>query len=150
MSIKLIALGNRLMGDDAAGIVIAEKLKELLEKYDIEVIIGETDTEYCFYKINEEDFLIIIDSTYYGKKPGSISLIPLNIIINSRRNLCSQHQRSLFDLLLMHKKQVNGLLIGIEAKEIYFSDTLSHELQNSIEDICSNIYAIVLNIIRAY
>ena len=53
MAKKVIAIGNRLMMDDAVGVVILEKIKNILEDKGIETIIGETDVDFCFSKLNQ-------------------------------------------------------------------------------------------------
>ncbi|MBZ9623058.1 hypothetical protein G9F71_009330 [Clostridium sp. FP2] len=83
MGKKVIAIGNRLMMDDAIAVLILEKIKNILENEGIEAIIGETDVEFCFSKLNEQDLFYIIDSTYYENLPGTVTFknlkhIPIN------------------------------------------------------------------------
>jgi hydrogenase maturation protease len=49
--IKVIGIGNRLMMDDGITIAILENLKNNLDSMGIEVIIRETDFQFCFYSI---------------------------------------------------------------------------------------------------
>lgn len=54
------------MGDDGIAIYVTEMLRKELESRGIEVIIGETDSQYCISKIEEGDFLLILDASYFG------------------------------------------------------------------------------------
>lgn len=47
MKNKVIAIGNILMGDDGVGIAVVEKIRHELEQDNIQVIIGETNFNYC-------------------------------------------------------------------------------------------------------
>ena len=58
MNVKLIAIGNKIMGDDRIGPLVAEHLEKFLSQLGIEVVIGETDIGYCLSKINEKDMII--------------------------------------------------------------------------------------------
>ena len=77
MSIKCIAIGNRIMGDDSIGIKVLEELTTKLEKEKLEVIFGETDIEYALSKIEDSDLLFIIDSTYFNIVPGTVTFTPI-------------------------------------------------------------------------
>lgn len=66
------------MGDDGIAIEIAKNIQGFLKKNNIEVIIGETDFEYCLSNIKKDDFLFILDAGYYGKKIGDITTLSLD------------------------------------------------------------------------
>ena len=63
--IKVFGIGNILLGDDGIGVRVVEKIKEEIKNIseDIDVIIGETDYLYCLNQIDEDDTIVIIDST---------------------------------------------------------------------------------------
>jgi hydrogenase maturation protease len=76
MDIKAIAIGNPLMGDDGIALKVAEQLSDSLEKLGVEVIIGETDIDYCISRIDENDKLIVIDGSCRGEALGSYPPCP--------------------------------------------------------------------------
>jgi hydrogenase maturation protease len=139
MKTKVIAIGNILMKDDGIGIRVAEGIRERLEKCGIEVIIGETDFEYCASKIEEGDFLYIIDAAYSGKTPGEITVIPIE---NYRHeaNLYSQHGYSVINIIFLHYKLISGYIIGIEISEIDYHLNLSDELTSRLKEISENVF----------
>ena len=59
--IKVIAIGNRIMIDDGIAIAVLENVRNKLESMGIEIIIGETDFQFCFHQLKEHDFVIILD-----------------------------------------------------------------------------------------
>lgn len=138
MKIKVIAVGNTLMEDDGVAIVVLEKLKEKFIERSIEVIIAETDFQYCISSIEDGDFIFFIDAVYYGKKPGEITVISLEKY-QYKRKCYTQHSYSIFDLIKLYFKTINGYIIGIEIGEISFSYGLSNILDNNIDIISENV-----------
>lgn len=144
--LKVIAIGNRLMGDDGIGIHIVEKIRDSFCKANIEFIIGETDANYCLEEINEGDFVIIIDAMCSGKNPGTITTIKMKEV--SHRKICSsQHEISLIELMKMYNKSLDGLIIGIETSNIDLRENLSQELNNCFNEICFNVSKIIRSLI---
>ncbi|MDP4146156.1 MAG: hydrogenase maturation protease [Bacillota bacterium] len=148
MSIKLIAIGNRLMGDDGAAIIAAGKIKATLIDRGIEVIIGETDVDFCLGVINDNDFVFILDSTQYGISPGSISLIPLKDHKSYGKPSYSQHEISLIKALNIYKPHVMGYIIGIEAAVIEFNLNLSSQIDSRLNSISTKIIEVIDNVLN--
>lgn len=141
MSIKIIAIGNRLMGDDGAAIHVIEKLSKSLEEGGMEVIIGETDFLFCVNKIHEGDYIIIVDATYFGIEPGTVTVNSLKDIykVNANQGLFSQHGFSLINALDMSYKAIDGIVVGIEGKNFDFTLSLSSSIEASFDNICSKV-----------
>lgn len=126
------------MEDDSIALRVAEEIKDKINK-DIEIIIGETDFEYCLERIDENDFLIILDTTLIGVNPGDISKMDLKEVYNYKDYFYSQHQLSLVELLDLYKINVKGLILGIEAYNISFSNNLSKVLKDKFNIICNEV-----------
>ncbi|MFL0266801.1 hydrogenase maturation protease [Candidatus Clostridium radicumherbarum] len=141
MSIKIVVIGNRLMGDDGAAIHIIEKLDKSFEEGDIEVIIGETDFQYCLSKIHEGDYIIIIDATYFGIEPGTVTVSSLKDIyrLNTNESLLSQHGYSFIKALETFYKAIDGILVGIEGENFDFTLSLSSSIEDNFDNICSEV-----------
>jgi hydrogenase maturation protease len=138
MQHKVIAIGNILMKDDGIGIRIAEMIRDSLEKYGFEVIIGETDFEYCISKIEEGDCIYILDAAYCGKIPGEITVIPIEDYM-CEAYLYSQHGYSLLNLLSLYYKQIRGYIIGVKIEEIDYDLNLSNHLLINLKKISENV-----------
>jgi hydrogenase maturation protease len=150
MSLKLFAIGNRIMGDDAIAIHIAEILEKSIEELGVEIIVGETDFEYCLSKIKEEDYIIIVDSTYLGIKPGEVTVNSLKDIgrLNCNNSLFSQHSYSLIGIIQFFYNAIDGIVIGIEGSQFDFSLSLSKILEESLEEISIKVKEMVVSLLR--
>ena len=144
MNIKLIAIGSRIMGDDGAAIEAAEKLYEELAAEGIQVIIGETDVEYCLSCINEGDIIIILDASISGRLWGTTWQLSLWDALNGCNQNQFQHDGDLLNTLSMKGLQLSGLLICIEAMDISQGWGLSQALQSQIARICYEIKNMIL------
>ena len=148
MNVKCIAIGNRIMGDDSIGIKVLEELSLQFKEENIECIFGETDINYALSKIDNGDFLLILDSTYFGKIPGTVTFTPIEESIIQYQHIYSQHQPSLINLLKTYKKSVKGFVIGIEVQEIYFGLELSDMLMKKFLYICEEVSNFIHNTLK--
>lgn len=143
--IKIIAIGNLLMGDDSIGLkiidAIEEKLKEL--HLEIECIKAETDFNYALDNIQNGDFIFIIDSTLLGLECGQITKIPLSEAEKYLNNLLSIHSISLISLINRSNIEITGFILGIEVAKVEFSLDITNELKERFEKICSEVYTII-------
>lgn len=144
MDIKLIALGNRLMGDDGAAIAAAEQLQEELQNQGVQVILGETDAEYSIGYIRDGDDLILLDAALSGKEAGNVWQLPLEKVLENFSPFGSQHDVDLIALFKQRGIRVKGLLICIEAADIRLSWGLSGALQEKLPRICQDIRKIIM------
>ena len=135
------------MGDDGVGIKVIECLKNDLEDNGIKVVIGETDIEYCLSQIDNDDFLIIVDSSLYGIEPGTVTVNDISKAIDSCYNF-SQHQISLIKFLhnMELDRKLRGTVIGIEVSAIDFSIELSKVLDAKFKAIVDEVYKAIMNI----
>lgn len=145
MKAKLIAVGNRLMGDEGIAIKIAEKLSDELNLLGIDVIIGETDVDFCFENMKINDYILLLDATCYGIEPGTITLVPLNKNSLYINHSLTQHDLSLIRLL-DNSEHLTGYLIGIEVNNIDFDLQLSKQLQDRFPLLCEKIKSLVIEL----
>lgn len=136
---KLIAVGNQLMRDDGIAIVVAKRLEKQFLHAKLEVLYGETDSEGCFYCLDPEDSVLILDAMSSGSKPGTIKVYPIKKLLNRPADGSMQHDRSMLDLIKIYKYPMKGYLIGIETSEIYESFGLSSLLKNQLPEICREV-----------
>jgi len=146
--IKAIGIGNRLMMDDGVAIAVLENLKNDIEAKGIEVIIGETDCQFCFHQLKEEDFVIILDAAYSGAVGGSVHLCRLEEAIAAYGETSFQHDMSVFDLMRLYSKPLKGYLIGIEIAEAEFGCELSQVLKEKFNDICVEVERNICEIVK--
>jgi hydrogenase maturation protease len=145
LSVKVIAVGNTLMGDDCIGIRVLERIQVSLNSYGIETFIGETDTQYCISIIEDKDFIFIIDAAVLGKKTGDLTIISLERY-RYCEICCTQHANSLLDMLHIYYKDINGYVIGIEAENIAYSLEISRSLELLLEKISLRVLNKILEL----
>lgn len=144
MGKKVIAIGNRLMMDDAVALVILGNIRNTLEDNDIESIIGETDIDFCFSKLNQQDTFYIIDSTYYGNVPGTVTFKNMKDIKKMRGFSRSIQSLELMELINMYKMDIKGYFIGIEIANIDINIGLSYILQRQVNYISRDILNFII------
>ncbi len=148
--IKIIGIGNLLMGDDGVGVKAIQKIEDKINKLNLNIkcIQAETDVNYALDNIENGDFLFIIDSTLLGKKAGEITQISLEEASKYKNNSLSIHNMSLLSLIKNLDIEVKGIILGIEVIEVSFSLDISQEIKESFEQICEEVYEIILEYIK--
>lgn len=144
MKKKVIGIGNKLMMDDGAAIFVLQNIKNDLEYNGIEVIIGETDVDFCFSKLNNVDEFYIVDSYFSGKIPGTLTFKKIKDVKKIRKH-CAVHSLGLMDLIDIYGIEVKGYFIGIEIGRIDMNIGLSNDLQVKFKDVCSKILKFMIN-----
>lgn len=150
--IKVIGIGNLLMGDDSIGLKIIDAIEEQIKSLnlDIKCIKAETDVNYALDNIEDGDFLFILDSTILGLEYGQITQISLEEEIRCQNNSLSIHSMSLISLIGHFNMRVRGFILGIEVVKISFGLEISEELKARFEQICHEIYTIIKDKILEY
>lgn len=148
--IKVFAIGNILLGDDGVGVKVVDKIQNEIKSLskDIEVIIGETDFMYCLINIRKEDFVIIIDSTYFGIDPGSVTIFDFKECDRFVGDLSTQHEENLLKILRMNHREIKGCLIGIEVSLVDYSLELSQCLSDTFDYICNEVFKQIKDILK--
>lgn len=144
MKVKVIAIGNVLMEDDGIGIEVLEKIKDKLKDKNIEVIIGETDAEYCISQIEDGDFIFIIDASCSEKPPGTITVVNIKNY-SYKRKYYTQHNYNVVDLIKLYNKSITGFVIEIEVSSVSFNFGLSFELQKKLDQVSSQVLKSILS-----
>lgn len=138
MSVKIIGIGNTLMEDDGIGIRVIEKIRNQLEEIKLEVIVGETDFNYCISRINSEDLVIVIDAACYSNNPGEIEVFTIDNFITLKRGY-TQHSYGLLEVLKLYYPNLKGYIIGIQINNVSFKLGLSKVLEGNLEDISKKV-----------
>jgi len=143
-SIKIIAVGNDLYGDDGVGTVVLQMLEQIPEMKDIELIDGATDALGLIDHFSCTDHVIIVDAAQMGEKPGTVKIFNREEIkLKIKMDHLSVHGISLaetFDIA----QAVNSLpkkitIIGVEPQNIGISQKLSEIVKHSIPEVVSNV-----------
>ena len=134
--ITIMGIGNELRTDDALGPKIIEKLKQKIQKPNINLINAGTVPENFTGKIKKDNptHIIIIDAVLMNKQPGHIQIIKKEEIKNTNT---STHSLSLNYLIkyLEQEKTYKILFIGIQPKNLELGIQLSPEIEKATQKI---------------
>lgn len=146
MSNKIIAIGNVLMGDDGIGVIVAEKIRNELENMGLEVIIGETDVNYCISKIDKEDLIFIIDAADCNCRVGEINVLTIKDF-NTLKEGHTQHSFGLLELLKIYFPELRGYIIAIQIENTSFKLGINTVLEENIDKIGKETINIIKNLL---
>jgi hydrogenase maturation protease len=136
--IKIIGFGNIFMSDDAAGIIVIEQLKSIIDN--IEIIDGGTSASDLIIQAKNSKKLVIVDAVDAGQGVGEIVKFNLKDIKEFKE---IAHSYSLHDFNLSQalsiidklKIDIELVIIGIKPKKVLFGEGLSSEVKEKIPDI---------------
>ncbi|MBU4376725.1 MAG: hydrogenase maturation peptidase HycI [Candidatus Omnitrophica bacterium] len=138
--VAVLGIGSQLKGDDAAGIIAAMRLKELIAKKslsrDVEIFIGGTAPENITSEIKRfgPSAIIIIDSADIGSSPGSIGLIDAEDIGGISLSTHNLPATMLIEYLKQFLK-CEVWIMGIQPKSLKFGEELSPEVSKTSESL---------------
>lgn len=127
----VIGLGNRLKSDDAAGSVLAERLKKTVNA---DIIDAEVSLENYLGKVVKlkPDSVIVIDAVFMNKKPGTAVIIKKGELAEIQ---FSTHGLSLnyFCDYLSNEGIKNIVIIGIQPENVLLGDKISPAVEKGIK-----------------
>jgi hydrogenase 3 maturation protease len=135
----LITVGNPMMGDDAAGSLLAQKIQQNpLEQW--EVLDGGSAPENCLYLIREiaPEQVLVVDAADMDLAPGEIRLIGTEKIEDPF--LITTHTLPLSYLIQSLREFVPKVdLIGIQPRVVAFGYPISTEVAQAVERVYGSL-----------
>jgi hydrogenase 3 maturation protease len=147
--IGILGVGSELRADDAAGILVAQRVQELLgnQKTDtqMETFIGATAPENLTGEIKRfaPTHLIIVDAADLNAEPGTITLMNPDSIGGTTFCTHSLPIKVMVDYLL-DSFECDVIIIGIQPKSLTMGDTVSKEVLDAAESLATTIRDAVL------
>jgi len=140
--IKVIGLGNPLVGDDGVGVAVINKLKQKSLPEDVEVIDVGCDPLAILEHLNCKK-VIVVDAVKMGKKAGAvIKFTPDDVdIIDDSKNF-SLHGIGLgYALKLARKfnKEIDVKIVGIEPFDVKVGNDISEKVLRVIPKAVNSI-----------
>jgi len=135
----VLGVGNLLLRDEGVGIHLVQKLAEVLDRNDVDIIDGGTDPDMVTCIGEDVDKLIIVDAASAGDKPGTIYRFDIEDLKSGTPDALSLHQIGIVDSIkmmsLVGKQPKSVTVIGIEPDTIDFGLELSPELNRRLPKI---------------
>jgi hydrogenase 3 maturation protease len=144
--IAVLAVGSTLRADDAAGLLTAEELRQILEtaaqagshpSQTVEIFIAETAPENFTGQIKAfaPDRLVLLDAVDCGLGPGETRLLRRDEL--STVSAPSTHNASLGLMLdyLGHFLQAEVVILGIQPATLQFGLSASPEVRTAAHDL---------------
>ena len=98
--IRVVGLGNAWAGDDAVGLVAAERLQRLAPA-GVEALTLEAPDWRMFDGLQAGDSLIVVDGCRDDSPPGTIQRLGIEALASLPMGHCSSHGMGLADWLAM-------------------------------------------------
>jgi hydrogenase 3 maturation protease len=139
--IIILGVGNISKGDDAAGILCAQKLKKLIggkARSRLKILFGHETPENATGKIRKfnPDLVLILDAAQGGYKPGTVFVVGKNQIEDDS---VSTHTISLA-LLVSYLEETIGckvIVLGIEPFNLGLGENVSQRVKKSAERLAA-------------
>ncbi|MDD5513621.1 MAG: hydrogenase maturation peptidase HycI [Candidatus Omnitrophica bacterium] len=142
--VAFLGIGSELRGDDAAGVLVVEKLAGIIKKppknKKIRFFNGGTAPENLTGEIKrfKPTHLVIIDSAHLKKEPGSISLLDSKMICGSSFSTHRLPLKILADYLGQFFR-LEVIFVGIQPESFGYCVSPTGKVQRSIHRLSRQI-----------
>ena len=140
-NILIIGLGNRLLGDEGAGLHVIDRLSQIPIPSYVDVVDCGCDLLSLASYANKPQKIIVVDAIRAGGSPGRIYRFDYAELGAAQSQMHSAHQLKTLEVLELLKHVYPDLcncqitLIGLEPQTIGLSTDLSKEVRDSLADI---------------
>ncbi len=143
MPLKIIALGNRLRGDDAIGPVLLDNIEMSAADTDLKLIDAGSDAFLVLEHLMEKDPVLILDCARMNRQPGTVMVFSAqDAEIRTTAENIVLHGFSLAEIIEMAGKlgQTAPLrIVGIEPESVDFNQPLSATLNKQLPFILNKV-----------
>ncbi|MDD2580950.1 MAG: HyaD/HybD family hydrogenase maturation endopeptidase [Desulfuromonadaceae bacterium] len=144
ISVLVLGIGNLVMGDDAVGVLVAQRLQQGYRFADnVEVLDGGTLGLDLLPRLENITHLIMVDAVETGRTAGTCVRLCGQDLPIALQTKISPHQMGLKDLLavseLMGHSPKEMVLIGVQPGSIEMKIGLTAEVKVQLETLVSNV-----------
>ncbi|MEM0440617.1 MAG: hydrogenase maturation protease [Candidatus Caldarchaeum sp.] len=138
--VKVVCIGNRLRGDDAAGRYVADLLRK---NGGIDVVEASSPLEILDVITSDTSHLIVVDAVENRGNPGKIHRLEIEDLISKNISYSSTHLLSLPESikLLTALGEFGGkiTLFGVEGADFGYGEKLSPKVEEACRKIANMI-----------
>jgi hydrogenase 3 maturation protease len=132
----LVGIGNRLRGDDAAGLTVISRLKSKKVKNAILMDCGTVPENFTGeMKKLKPTHIIFFDAVEMGKDPGAYAVINEDEMCAGSISTHRQSLRILFRILREGIPGVRIMLIGVQPKSLEFGKRLTRPVDRGVNSL---------------
>jgi hydrogenase maturation protease len=147
--IKVVGVGNPLLGDDGFGLKVIEFLKN--KNIDnVDLIELPTPSPWDLYEVFRDGGFFIIVDVLASSNDNEVEVFPLSELKSYPLVLKSLHEVSIaqvLDLLKLNDVQIDGFVVGVKYNVIKPSITLSDNLAKLIPKTAKIVENLVKEIV---
>ena len=138
-SIKIIAVGNRLRGDDGVGPAVLDRLRGMELPENVGLVDAGADPLNAVGHIMNAEKVVIIDAAGMNRAPGYVALLrPENLRAVANAVPCSTHMYGLAEGIELARAvgfKPDISIIGIQPENTGAAEGLSPVVASSIPDV---------------
>ncbi len=144
--LAVVGVGNKLRGDDGAGVLVVERLMDAgLPEEKIRLIVAEVSPENFIGKILEfkPSHVLMVDAAVFGAEPGALDFFPIEKVSGIA---FSTHRLPLTLLASYLKKSLSGVKVGllaIQPKVVGWESPLSSEVLKTVNQAVSLLISLL-------
>lgn len=133
----IVGMGNTLLGDDGAGVVLVESLRAACANGGAHLVNAEDIIESHAFEIADGDWdrILVIDAVRFGGRPGDVMFGGFSEI-GDLLNDYSTHKLSLrLSESIWRERGKETYLLGIEPETLDFGEGLSETVMKSVDTL---------------
>lgn len=147
-AVLVIGFGNRLLGDDAAGPLVVERLRGRPQPAGVSLCDGGTVGLALLPEIEDAAAIVAVDAARFGGAPGAVRVFEgpaMDALLGGRRH--SAHEVALADLMgaaaLTGQLPARRALVAVEPQSVALSLQPTAAVTAAIEPMCEAVEALV-------
>ncbi len=147
--VTVIGIGNRLFGDDGAGVHVVDQLSSRPLADGVRLLDGGTLSFTLLDEVENTNHLIVIDAAEFQAAPGTVRIFQdaeMDEYLNGHQRP-SVHEVNLLDVLtaarLRGRMPRHYTLIGIQPASLDWSTTPTEQVQAGIDEATSRVIDLI-------
>jgi len=155
MNLLVLGIGNLVMNDDAAGVLVAQELapKYNNKREDLLVLDGGTLGLDLLGYIDWADRLVLVDAVDLDMEPGTVVKLEGEDIDIAFESKLSAHQMGMKDMLLtselMGQRPSEVVFYGIQSGTIEMDMELSEQVKKNMPKLTKHVESEIENFLAA-
>lgn len=140
----IIGVGNPLMGDDGAGILVLKMLIGKALPRGIEIIDAGTGGMTLLHLLTKYDPVVIVDAVDMGLKPGELrTFSPSDVVSLKKERKVSLHETDVFEMIMLARQlgqcPAKITICAIQPRTIRTTSGLSREVRENMPDLAARV-----------